>query len=91
MVSSPPEVPHLQSQYPKQYPQLAAMTSAPQPRPIPQPQHQHQQSYISGAPVFVSPRDWQQSVASAFDPEGLKRRWDYGGTGMDGHMSKRAR
>lgn len=26
-------------------------------------------------PVFLTPRDWQQSVASVYDPQGLKRRF----------------
>jgi hypothetical protein len=32
----------------------------------------------AGAPtaVYVTPKEWQQSVASVFDPSGLKRRWD---------------
>jgi len=28
-------------------------------------------------PVFVTPKEWQQSVASVFDSSGLKRKWDY--------------
>lgn len=28
-------------------------------------------------PVYVTPREWQQSVASVFDPNGLKRKWGY--------------
>ena len=40
------------------------------------PQQQQQQSYAPPAPTFVTPKDWQQSVASVFDPNGLKRRWD---------------
>ena len=31
--------------------------------------------YISGG-GYVTPRQWQQSVASVYDPGGLKRRWD---------------
>lgn len=27
-------------------------------------------------PVYVTPREWQQSVASVYDPNGLKRKWD---------------
>jgi hypothetical protein len=27
---------------------------------------------------FVSPTMWQDTVASAYDPNGLKRRWDMG-------------
>lgn len=29
------------------------------------------------APVYVTPKEWQQSVASVFDPGGLKRKWGY--------------
>lgn len=28
-------------------------------------------------PVYVTPKEWQQSVASVYDPSGLKRKWDY--------------
>lgn len=28
-------------------------------------------------PVYVTPKEWQQSVASVFDPNGLKRKWSY--------------
>lgn len=28
-------------------------------------------------PVYVTPKEWQQSVASVFDPNGLKRKWGY--------------
>ncbi|KAJ5246963.1 hypothetical protein N7468_001946 [Penicillium chermesinum] len=28
-------------------------------------------------PVVFTARDWQQSVASVYDPHGLKRRWNY--------------
>lgn len=28
-------------------------------------------------PVVFTARDWQQSVASVYDPQGLKRRWNY--------------
>ena len=32
--------------------------------------------------VYVTPKEWQQSVASVFDP-GLKRRWVDYAAGMD--------
>lgn len=28
-------------------------------------------------PVYVTPKEWQQSVASVFDPNGLKRKWGH--------------
>lgn len=28
-------------------------------------------------PVYVTPKEWQQSVASVYDPNGLKRKWDH--------------
>ncbi|KAK5948083.1 hypothetical protein OHC33_010925 [Knufia fluminis] len=31
----------------------------------------------ASAPVYVTPKEWQQSVASVFDPSGLKRKWGY--------------
>ena len=31
----------------------------------------------SGAGMFVTPRQWQQSVANVMDTGGLKRRWDF--------------
>ena len=50
---------------------------------IPQHQLTHtmpqtQAPFVSDSPMFVTPRDWQQSVASVFDPGSLKRRWDCG-------------
>jgi hypothetical protein len=63
-----------------------------------QPPPQHYQSpvpqqpttYAASAPVFVTPKDWQQSVASVFDPGRLKRRWDYNShEDADGRMQKR--
>jgi hypothetical protein len=41
-----------------------------QQQPLPQPYNPHQQ-------IIINARDWQQSVASVFDPHGLKRRWDH--------------
>ncbi|KIX01433.1 uncharacterized protein Z518_09159 [Rhinocladiella mackenziei CBS 650.93] len=32
----------------------------------------------TGSTMFVTPRQWQQSVANVIDPGGSKRRWDYG-------------
>lgn len=44
---------------------LSRMQSAP-----PQP------SYTSAGPSFVTPSMWRDTVASTYDPGGLKRRWD---------------
>lgn len=42
--------------------------------------------------ILVTPRDWQQSVASVFDPQGLKRRWtqsiDLGGPEDTNNMKR---
>ena len=47
-------------------------------------------SYVTDLPVFVTPKDWQQSVASVFDASRLKRRWDYNPhEDPDGRMQKR--
>ncbi|KAJ0420999.1 hypothetical protein BJY00DRAFT_323445 [Aspergillus carlsbadensis] len=50
--------------------QQPAKIAVTQPSPVAQPQ-------MTGQPVVFSARDWQQSVASVFDPHGLKRRWNY--------------
>ncbi|QQK45521.1 Zn(2)-C6 fungal-type DNA-binding domain [Penicillium digitatum] len=42
-------------------------------------------------PVVFSARDWQQSVASVYDPQGLKRRWNYPVDVNPDNMSKRQR
>jgi hypothetical protein len=49
-----------------------------------QPQQSHHppmslqpSNYAADTPVFVTPKAWQQSVASVFDPGRLKRRLDY--------------
>lgn len=39
------------------------------------PHHQQHTAY-SLQPIHISARDWQRSVASAFDPHGLKRGWN---------------
>lgn len=49
----------------------ANMTAHMQQQPTPQSAN----PYMS-AGTYVTPRQWQQSVASVFDPAGLKRRWD---------------
>ncbi|KAJ5612419.1 hypothetical protein N7510_005613 [Penicillium lagena] len=43
-------------------------------------------------PMMITARDWQQSVASVYDPQGLKRRWNYSvDLGSQDHMMKRHR
>lgn len=42
-------------------------------------------------PVVFSARDWQQSVASVYDPQGLKRRWNYSVDLGSDNMAKRQR
>lgn len=54
--------------------------------PIPQ----ESPRYVADVPAFVTPKDWQHSVASVFDPSRLKRRWDYNSPeDTDGRMLKR--
>ncbi|KAL5365758.1 hypothetical protein BJX96DRAFT_169369 [Aspergillus floccosus] len=70
------------NQYPIQYGAPAKVTPVAPTQPISQSQ--------VGGPVVFTARDWQQSVASVYDPNGLKRRWN----SMDleaGHNSKRQR
>lgn len=57
------------NQYPIQYGTPAKTT------PV-APSHPMSQSHLGGQIVFTA-RDWQQSVASVYDPNGLKRRWNY--------------
>ncbi|KAF7713227.1 Fungal Zn(2)-Cys(6) binuclear cluster domain-containing protein [Penicillium ucsense] len=56
-------------QYPIHYEQ-APKATAPQSQSVSPPQFQ-------APPVVFSARDWQQSVASVYDPQGMKRRWNY--------------
>ncbi|KAJ5286894.1 hypothetical protein N7478_002580 [Penicillium angulare] len=42
-------------------------------------------------PVVFSARDWQQSVASVYDPQGLKRPWNYSVDLGSDNMAKRQR
>ncbi|KAL4889151.1 C6 finger domain protein [Aspergillus ambiguus] len=70
------------TQYPIQYGTPAKVTPVAPTQPISQPQ-------LNGSVVFTA-RDWQQSVASVFDPNGLKRRWN--SIDLDAeHASKRQR
>ncbi|KAL4734640.1 hypothetical protein BDV11DRAFT_50741 [Aspergillus similis] len=61
--------PALVDQYALQYQQPAKLPVT-QASAVAQPQ-------MSGQPVVFTARDWQQSVASVYDPHGLKRRWNY--------------
>ncbi|BCS21388.1 uncharacterized protein APUU_21820S [Aspergillus puulaauensis] len=73
--------PALVDQYALQY-QQPAKIAATQPSSVPQPQ-------INGQQVVFTARDWQQSVASVYDPHGLKRRWNYSvDLGMDNNPKR---
>lgn len=74
----------LPNQYPMQYANQQKMDPVAQSQQS-MPQQPH------GMPMFVSARDWQQSVASVFDPEGSKRKWGYPPDLGVEHPSKRAR
>jgi len=74
--------PPLQTHYPVQYGSPAKVASVTPPQSMSQPQFRHS---------MITARDWQQSVASVFDPHGLKRRWNYSvDMGME-NVSKRQR
>lgn len=90
-----------QSGYPTSSPQYA--TTAPQ-IPVsmsagsqhqPQGHHQHQQQHSTQSqqydtlPVVMNAREWQRSVASVYDPEGAKRRWQSEDFGVEGYVKKR--
>jgi hypothetical protein len=54
------------------------------------PVPQQPSTFVADAPIFVTPKDWQQSVTSVFDPGRLKRRWAYPPhEDTDEHMPKR--
>ncbi|PGH13113.1 hypothetical protein AJ79_03820 [Helicocarpus griseus UAMH5409] len=57
------------AQYGMHYSQPQKMSSMAPPQPMPQATYGNMQPVISA-------RDWQRSVASVYDPHGLKRRWD---------------
>ncbi|KAJ5915351.1 hypothetical protein N7466_011284 [Penicillium verhagenii] len=70
-------------QYPIQYDSPSKVTLPPT-QSVSPPQFQ-------APPIVFSARDWQQSVASVYDPQGLKRRWNYS-VDMDAdNMVKRQR
>jgi hypothetical protein len=90
--SSPTQADHYSQHYLQQLHQATSMTSVPQTQaPIPPPQQPQPQQLNYGADeaVFVTPRDWQQSVASVFNP-GIKRRFDIS-PHIDETMRKRMR
>ena len=74
----------LAGQYPIQYGQTTKVTPVTPPQAISPPQYNGQQ-------VLFTARDWQQSVASVYDPNGLKRRWNYSVDIGTEHTQKRAR
>ncbi|KAJ5552925.1 hypothetical protein N7494_002303 [Penicillium frequentans] len=70
-------------QYPIQYDSPSKVTLPPT-QSVSPPQFQ-------APPVVFSARDWQQSVASVYDPQGLKRRWNYSVDMGPDNMTKRQR
>ncbi|KAK4865810.1 hypothetical protein LT330_008903 [Penicillium expansum] len=71
-------------QYPIQYETPNKVPSVTSTQSLSPPQFQ-------APPVVFSARDWQQSVASVYDPQGLKRRWNYPVDVSPDNMSKRQR
>jgi hypothetical protein len=59
----------MSNQYPIQYAAAEKMLSMGPAQSAPQP--------FSAQPIIMTARDWQQSVASVYDPQGLKRKWNY--------------
>ncbi|OOF96232.1 hypothetical protein ASPCADRAFT_47118 [Aspergillus carbonarius ITEM 5010] len=59
----------LPEHFPVPYEQQSKVASV-APTPVPH-------SQFTGQQVLFTARDWQQSVASVYDPNGLKRRWNY--------------
>ena len=50
-----------------------------------------QHSSYTSAPAFISPSMWQDTVASTYDPGGLKRRWDMDATYTNSPMPMKRR
>jgi hypothetical protein len=71
----------LANQFPLHYPQPSKALSIARPQPLPQSTY--------SMPSVISARDWQRSVASVYDPEGLKRRWDHATNIGQEHALKR--
>lgn len=81
---TPVEPSHPNYQLPNVSPQSSSLQGA-------QSQLPTSSSYAAPGASYVTPTMWQEVVASSF-PDGLKRRWDHGNTGMvDQSMYKRAR
>jgi len=79
-------------QYMQQVPTPTSTVSTQQAQSLQQmshPQQQAQTNYMAPTPIYVSARDWQQSVASVFDPGGLKRQWNYDSRHIDERIQKR--
>ncbi|KAF7515653.1 hypothetical protein PCG10_002990 [Penicillium crustosum] len=74
----------MNSQYPVQYETPNKVPSVASTQSLSPPQFQ-------APPVVFSARDWQQSVASVYDPQGLKRRWNYPVDVSPDNISKRQR
>lgn len=69
-----------QQQYFAQQPQSFSNLSSPGAASMPQLPPSSSAGYATagpGAAVFVTPQQWQQSVAHVIGSAGLKRRWDY--------------
>ncbi|KAJ5753854.1 uncharacterized protein N7511_008007 [Penicillium nucicola] len=84
MNNTTPGVPNVVTpQYPMQYKTPSKVSSFTPSQSISPPQ-------FHVPPVVFSARDWQQSVASVYDPQGVKRRWNHS-VDVDSDMSKRQR
>ncbi|PKY06917.1 C6 finger domain protein [Aspergillus campestris IBT 28561] len=69
-----------------QYPQYGT-PAKPTPTALTPPASQR----LNTQQVVFTARDWQQNVASVFDPNGLKRRWNHSVDLDAGHTAKRQR
>ena len=67
----PLDIPRLNEEQQQSYQFAASMAPLPQVQQVSQPASYHQFE-----PSFVSPSMWRDTVASTYDPGGLKRRWD---------------
>ncbi|KAE8147568.1 hypothetical protein BDV25DRAFT_168980 [Aspergillus avenaceus] len=74
----------LAGQYPVQYGHPTKVSPVTPPQAMSHPQ-------FNGHHVVFTARDWQQSVASVYDPNGLKRRWNYSIDMNTEHTQKRQR
>ncbi|KAJ5099114.1 hypothetical protein N7532_006115 [Penicillium argentinense] len=70
-------------QYPIQYDSPSKVTVPPSQSVSP--------AQFQTPPVIFSAREWQQSVASVYDPQGLKRRWNYSVDLGSDNVAKRQR